>query len=188
MIINLLAPYFERYITINRVIPGQYYNYVARGFQNLPVVDISMHLPKCSADSWLYVAVRAGADLRYLEPKDKLYIGSQTADRMFRGDGLGGGNFHHAEMRKGNGDRNLIRFLQEGERVDLHRLSAARISDAIENSGELSRYRPLLTQPKQPKKHIGYWFEQLVLHHEIRDWKWNTASAARDAKNVFATL
>lgn len=56
-----------------------------------------MHGKKCSGGSWLYIAIDDNADLSTLNNEQKLYVGSQSQDRMFRGDGLKGKNFHHAE-------------------------------------------------------------------------------------------
>lgn len=184
-IVELLTPHFERYITINGVVPGKAYNYAARDYRNLPVVDVSMHRPKCGPDSWLYVAVRATGNLAALLPEDKLYVGSQTPDRMFRGDGMQGRNFHHAEMRNGNGDRNLISYLKSGGKVDIHRISARGIERSVTGIEKLQVFAPLL---RQPDEHIGYWFEQAILLHEVKDWAWNKQGAKKPAKQVIEGL
>ncbi|MGB4061116.1 MAG: hypothetical protein WBK26_12975 [Burkholderiaceae bacterium] len=159
------------------------YNYKARELFRLPVFEHVMHKPKCKTDSWLYVAVPADAALSALGPYDRLYVGSQTADRMFRGDGLGGNNFHHAQMRAGNGSDNPIQFLQSGRQITIHRISAKQIAHAVEGRTELAAYRPLL---RHPGKHVGYWFEQAILHSEPQAWRWNTASADKQLRGILA--
>ena len=184
-LIKHLAPYFDRYITLERVHPVATYNYKARGFFGLPVIEIAMHQPKCTADSWLYVAVPMGASLAKLRAEEKLYVGSQTLDRMFRGDGMGGSNFHHAQMRAGNGDDNPINFLRSDKKIDIYRISGATIAKAVAEVRALQPLQPLLAQPT---KHIGYWFEQLVLYSDDRAWRWNTASVDGPAQAVLRSL
>lgn len=183
--IALLAPYFERYITLERVHPQATYNYKARNMFGLPVIEATLHRPKCTPGSWLYVAAPQGARLESLESGERLYVGSQTGDRMFRGDGLGGKNFHHAQMRSGNGDDNPVNFLRSGKRIDIHRFSADQISRAVAAVSELSWLRPLLNQQT---KHVGYWIEQLTLHTQKGLWRWNTAPADGPAVAIFRTL
>jgi hypothetical protein len=182
-IVHLLAPFFERYITINGVVPGRTYNYAKRGFKNLPVMDLTMHRTKCKPGSWLYVALKAGVPLSGLGQGDKLYVGSQTADRMFRGDGLAGRNFHHAQMRSGNGDSNLETFVRNGGRADIYRASSASLNEAVDRDEHLKR---LAVFVRQPSKHIGYWFEQAILTFEQDQWAWNTRQAESKAKNFVA--
>lgn len=184
-LVSLLAPHFDRYLTLERVHPTKTYHYKARGFFDLPVIDITMHKTKCIPGSWLYIAVPANANVTSLEPSEKLYIGSQTADRMFRGDGMAGQNFHHAEMRAGNGTDDPLTYLRSGRKVSIFCISAAAIAKAIATTASLSRFQPLL---HQPKKHVGYWFEQSVLDSERLDWRWNTAGADRTAQAVLRTL
>lgn len=183
--VSLLRPYFERYITLERVHPVATYDYKARGFSGLPVIEITMHKPKCPPDSWLYIAIPATADLGALKPTEKLYVGSQTGDRMFRGDGMGGRNFHHAQMRAGNENDNPIDFLRYGKKVTIYRISAAAIATAVSEVPSLSHLEPLL---RQSRKHIGYWFEQFILHSELGNWRWNTAPADGTAQTVFRAL
>jgi hypothetical protein len=183
--ISLLAPYFDRYITLERVHPQATYNYKARNMFGLPVIDATLHRPKCTLDSWLYVAVPFGASLESLDPGECLYVGSQTQDRMFRGDGFGGKNFHHAQMRAGNGDDNPITFLRSGKKIDIHRISGEQIDLAVTAVSQLSGLRPLLTQPS---KHVGYWIEQLTLHTQKGHWRWNTAPADGPAVAVIRAL
>ena len=184
-LLALLSSYFEHYLTFDRVNPTETYNYAARRLYCLPVVDVTMRQPKCQRGSWLYVATPENATLASLGAGEKLYVGSQTTDRMFRGDGLGGRNFHHAEMRAGNGEDNLISFLRSCGRVKLHRISAASIVRGISATSALYRLRPLLTQSR---KHVGYWFEHFVLDAEKSEWRWNTAGADKAAVTVFRSL
>lgn len=180
-----LAPHIERYLTLERVHPHATYHYKARGFFDLPVIESTFHAPKCRPDSWLYVAAPSGSSLADLSPSDKLYVGSQTADRMFRGDGMGGKNFHHAQMRAGNGDDTLVNHLRAGHRVDIHRIAEAGLRQAVLATAALRRLAPLLEQPTQ---HVGYWFEQFVLHEDGRAWRWNTAPVEGRALAVFRAL
>jgi hypothetical protein len=99
-IISRLSSHFERYLTIERVHASATYDYRARGMYGLPVFVTTMHRPKCAGGSWTYIAVAHGANPAALIPGERLYVGSQTMDRMFRGDGMRGTNFHHAQMRR----------------------------------------------------------------------------------------
>lgn len=184
-VVSLLAPYFERYVTLERVHPSQTYDYKARGLFGLPVIEASLHKPKCSPDSWLYVAAPVDASLSSLAQGEKLYVGSQTSDRMFRGDAMGGRNFHHAQMRTGNGEDNPVNYLRAGGRVTVHRINAALIAAAFTEVPNFHRFRPLLSQPR---KHVGYWLEQYVLMHELDEWRWNTAGADSAARAVLRLL
>src|SRR5687768_18317782 len=116
-IVSLLAPYFERYITLERIHPTGTYNYKARDVSGAQVIETTMHSRKCRPGSWLYIAVPVTANLVSLAPREKLYVGSQTRDRMFRGDGMAARNFHHAQMRGGNGEDNLENFMRSGEKA-----------------------------------------------------------------------
>lgn len=184
-VLSLLAPHFEHYITLDRVHPSQTYDYKAREFFGLPVIDITMHQAKCRPDSWLYVAVAGGTRLATLEADAKLYVGSQTADRMFRGDGMGGLNFHHAQMRAGNGNDNSINYLRTGKKVDIYRISSANIGTAVREIPALRSLASLLTQPT---KHVGYWFEQFCLYADRHSWRWNTAGADAGAQAIIRSL
>jgi hypothetical protein len=184
-IISLLAPYFERYITLERIHPTDTYNYKARGVSGAPVIETILHSGKCRPGSWLYVAVPATANLVSLGPREKLYVGSQTVDRMFRGDGMAARNFHHAEMRRGNGQDNLENFLRSGEKALIYHISAALIGKAVEEVQYLSVFAPLL---HQPANHVGYWFEQFILYSEGKEWRWNTASTKKVAQTLFRAL
>jgi hypothetical protein len=181
-----LAPHFERYLTLQRVHPTATYNYKARGFFNWPVIDVTMHRPKCTPGSWLYVAVLKDADLSSLRSDEKLYIGSQTGDRMFRGDGMSGRNFHHAQMRAGNGDDTPVNYLRSGRRVDLHRLGEGSMRRALAEVPSLSKLAVAINS--STRNHLGYWLEHLILAKEPKHWRWNTAAADREAVRMMSAL
>jgi hypothetical protein len=177
-VVSLLAPRFERYLTLEGVHPTATYDYKARGFIGSSVIETTMHLPKCGAgESWLYVAVPTSANLATLSSTEKLYVGSEKGDRMFRGDGMRGLNFHHAEMRSGNGQDNPVSFLRSGRKVHIYRITAAAIAEMVEQTSSLRRYKPLLYQPPRKGKHVGCYFEQLILYTEAKEWRWNSAGA-----------
>lgn len=181
-LISQLAPHFERYITLNRVHPSKVYHYKARDMFDLPVFEITPHKPKCGVGSWLYTAVVGGSMLESLQAGEKLYVGSQTADRMFRGDGLGGTNFHHAQMRSGNGVDTPQTLMNSGKSIDIYRISGEAIKAALGAGVDAPDLRQFLSQ--QTKRHVGYWVEQYVLHTERGQWRWNTASADRTIENL----
>ena len=184
MVFEALAPYFERYLTLERVHPTRTYNYKARGFIGWPVIEVTMHKPKCSAGSWLYAAVPEGSNLPRVPATERLYVGSQTSDRMFRGDGMDGINFHHAQMRAGNGDDNPVNYLRAGGRVDLHRMSESAMNRALSDAPALARLATPIRA--MTKKHLGYWIEQVVLAEAPGLWRWNTAKADREALRLLA--
>jgi hypothetical protein len=130
--------------------------------------------------------VPAGSALASLAEIDRLYVGAQTQDRMFRGDGMGGNNFHHAEMRSGNGTDNPERFLESGQRIEILRISADSINRIVSSSQELECLTPFLQQPKHPKRHTGWWFEQYLLFTEPKRWRWNTDTADKMIGQVLA--
>lgn len=183
-LIRALSSHLEPYITLERVHPTATYDYKARDMFRMPVIETTTHQPKVSDGSWLYVAVRAGAKLDALDPRDKLYVGSQTVDRMFRGDGMKGRNFHHAQMRAGNGADTLCAYLRAGGRVTIHRISQDKLAQAVQ-APALQRLGALLSMHD---KHLGYWFEQYVLAAEGDQWRWNTAGADAAAHRLLATL
>lgn len=168
-----LAQHFEQYLTLVSLVPGRTYNYAARKFFNVPVIEHRRHAPKCApGEEWAYVVVPAGADLRRLSASQRLYVGAQTSDRMFRGDDVRDENFHHAEMRRGRDRDNLESFLAskgsvEVYRQSMHRLRAQTPQDAV--------VRRLLALPTSSRQHLGYWAEQLLL---VRSgpWRWNVAT------------
>lgn len=183
-----LSPVAERYLTLLRVHPTKRYSYEKRGLRDLPVIEIDQHAPKCKqGESWLYFAVPASADLRALRPDERLYVGAQTQDRMFRGDGLNGSNYHHAEMRAGNGTDTPVDFLSVGHQIAIYRVSADRIADQVRRTPVLEPLTALLVQPRTPRKHLGWWFEQYILFAERGLWRWNTAMADRSLSSLFAS-
>lgn len=184
-LLPILAPRFEHYLTLHRVVPCSTYSYAARGFHDLPVIECTRHGQKCkTGESWMYLAIPAGARLAALGSDERLYVGAQTQDRMFRGDGLDGENYHHAEMRAGNGGDTPVSFLQAGRKIEIHRIAEPSIAIAVSQTPELAALRPLLSQPRQGQKHCGYWFEQYVLLTEPGRWRWNIQPAG----SAIATL
>lgn len=177
-IIRHLATRFEPYLTLHRIHPSKTYSYAARKFFNLPIVDHTRHAPKCkNGESWVYVATPSDAELNNLALTQRLYIGAQTQDRMFRGDNLDGENFHHAEMRRGRGDDNLQSYLNGGGEVKVHRISAADITFLAKSSPGLVRLQKLMQQQLPPRAHTAWWLEQYVLHYELAEWRWNKDGA-----------
>lgn len=183
-----VASVAERYLTLLRVHPHRTYDYAKRGFFGLPVIEVEMHGPKCRiGESWVYFAVSNQANPTALGAGDRLYVGAQTQDRMFRGDGMGGDNFHHAEMRAGRGDDNPVTMLKSGGKIAIFRARADRVADVIKNRPELQRLQVLAQQPRTPAKHLGWWFEQYILYSEPGQWRWNTALASREISRLFAS-
>lgn len=184
-ILPFLAPHFEHYITLERVHPSTTYNYKSRGMFNLPVFESTVHRLKCSnGESWTYLAIPRGARIESLRPNERLYVGAQTQDHMFRGDGLKGENFHHAQMRSGNGSDTPEAFLKTGTKVEIHRVRASDFIKVVTNTAELAGLKPLLSQPVTSKTHIGYWCEQYILQNEPGQWRWNTKSADTDIGRI----
>ena len=187
-LISSAAPVAERYLTLLRAHPTRTYNYAKRGYFDLPIIEVEQHGPKCKqGESWIYIAVPNGADLLTLKAGERLYVGAQTQDRMFRGDGMDGSNYHHAEMRAGNGNDTPLNFLRAGNRIAIYRAQAERIAAIVQAQPALSRLQILLQQPRTPTKHLGWWFEQYVLFSEPNQWRWNTAPANKLLSRLFAT-
>jgi len=185
-LIPAVAAVAERYITLKGVHPNKTYNYAARRFYGLPVFQSELHSEKCKiGESWLYLAVPAEADLKTLSRQDRLYIGAQTQDRMFRGDGMGGQNFHHAEMRAGNVNDTPLEFLRSGRSVVIYRAHADSVAAIIQADPKFEPLRPIVQQPRTTKRHLGWWLEQFVLHAERDQWRWNTAPADRALVSLF---
>jgi hypothetical protein len=134
----------------------------------------------------MYIAVPAGSRLNGLAQEERLYVGAQTQDRMFRGDDLDGDNFHHAEMRAGNGSDNLISFLRSGQEVVVYRFSGTRMREAVNSIPELHLLSPLIRQPYTARKHPGWWFEQYVLYREPNRWLWNSNPAEKIIHEVMS--
>jgi hypothetical protein len=183
-----LGPIAERYLTLLRVHPTNRYKYSKRTDIDFPVIEIDRHGPKCKAgESWLYFAVPTTALIPLLTPNDRLYVGAQTQDRMFRGDGLRGNNYHHAEMRAGNGSDNPAAYLASGQEIAIYRVQSQQITAMVSEMSELEVLRELAKQPTTPKKHLGWWFEQYVLFSEPKLWRWNTASADKSIVKLLAS-
>lgn len=179
-LIPFVAKYAEHYLTLHRVHATHTYNYVAKDFYNNPVIEVSRHAKKCSAgETWMYVAVAGGSKLDNLSREEKLYVGAQTSDRMFRGDKPKVENFHHAQMRKGKGPNNLISFLRSGKEVEVYRFSGSRMRETINSIYEFQLLSMLIRQPLPPRAHLSWWFEQYVLHRELEHWQWNTKGAEK---------
>lgn len=186
-LIAYIAPVAERYLTLLRVHPTQRYQYAKRGYFDLPVIEVNQHGPKCKqGESWLYFATPSTATTASLKSSDRLYVGAQTQDRMFRGDGLDGQNYHHAEMRSGNGQDTPELLLNSGQQIAIYRIQAKRIESIVLEKPELEALRVLTIQPRTPKKHLGWWFEQYVLYSEPGQWRWNTATADKSLAKLFA--
>lgn len=189
MLPNLMAAVTsvaDRYLTLLRVHPHRTYNYAKRGFFGLPVIDVERHGPKCRiGEPWIYFAVPGEARLAALSLHDRLYVGAQTQDRMFRGDGMGGDNFHHAEMRAGKGNDSLVAMLKTGTKIAIYRALAERVAEVIKSSPDLDRLQALAQQPRTSTKHLGWWYEQYMLHSEAGQWRWNSAPASRDVSKLF---
>lgn len=177
----------QRYITILREHPSRTYDYSARGYRGYPVFEIEQHGPKCCrGESWLYIAVPEPTDLRALEAEDRLYVGSQTQDRMFRGDGMEGNNFHHAEMRAGRNGDTPRAFLASGRQIVIWRVPAEEIAARVASDKSLAHLRVLLSQSITAKKHLGWWFEQYLLHIHKDLWRWNSQGAESVVARLFA--
>lgn len=186
-LITHLSPIAELYLTLLRVHPSAPpYNYAKRGFFGLPVIEVNQHGPKCKqGESWLYFAIPSTASLTALKPDDRLYVGAQTQDRMFRGDKLDGNNYHHADMRSGNGSDNAVAFLNSGQQIAIYRLHAHHIKFLVDNTAELELLRILANQSRTSRKHLGWWYEQYVLHSEPKQWRWNTQGADKTLAKLF---
>ena len=66
-LIGMSAECAQKYITLKGIHPSQKYSYVARGFNDLPVIEHKLHASKCkSGESWLYFAVPKGQPLQAL--------------------------------------------------------------------------------------------------------------------------
>jgi hypothetical protein len=195
-IVNLLAKHFTPYISVTGLVENQTYPYreSEKGFPNerFPIVSLVLHLEKCKGKgkSWLYIAVDEDADLSTLDDKQQLYVGSQTEDRMFRGAGLKGKNFHHNEMRKGNGEQNLINYLQSEKKVKIYVIAGSKLSSLVEQLEDFKGLPPLINRPSFNSKenHPGFWFEQLILRESSTQWAWNTNGADKKAIKIMNEL
>lgn len=184
-IVNQLAKYFQPYITITGLAEGKTYTYMARSPNRWPVVSLIMHRPKCRPGSWLYIAIDGDTNPSSLQEGQRLYIGSQIQDRMFRGDGLKGNNFHHREMRSGNGEHNLISYLQSGKSVKLFVIPIELLVQIPNKEEGLRHYASLIAHPAG---HPGYWFEQVILREDKHRWAWNTIGVEEKSKRIMKEL
>lgn len=184
-ILGFTASAFEKYITIHGLHGSRTYNYAKRKIFDEPVVLSTRHQPKCAiGESWIYVAIPRDSKLDNLDSSERLYVGAQTQDRMFRGDGLVGDNFHHAEMRKGKNGKNLVQYLRTGKEIEIHRAQSKVLARLVVERAQLRQLNPILSFPISTKKHLGYWFEQAVLHYEYPLWQWNFAQADKVLSKV----
>lgn len=189
-IISILAASAVPYIEINGLTGGTYTYKARTQDQRHPIVDHRMLEKKASAGSMLYLAVDADAELKKLKSTEKLYVGSQSdTDRMFRGDGMKGLNFHHAQMREGGGANGLISYLAKGKKVKIFRISSSDLKRLTESNLAMARYKPMVNGQlslSRGRNFAGYWFEQLILRDEKPDWAWNTQGAHADAVAAMA--
>lgn len=191
-LIAKIAQVAKPYITISGF-TGETYTYAARtkNFAH-PVVDHVMHEAKVLAGQMIYFVVPSDADLQSLNPREKLYIGSQgNTDRMFRGDNMGGKNFHHLQMRDGNGKPSLISYLRASGRLTIYRAASSDLSRMISEDTLLKPMLPLADgriKLSRGRDHIGYWLEQLALRDELPEWQWNSAGAQAEAVAILKQL
>lgn len=186
--IATIASHLTPYITISGL-AGRSYTYKKRfGDQQFPVLTHTMHQRKGALGAMLYVAVAAEADLRQLRTGQKLYVGSQSAiDRMFRGDGMKGQNFHHAQMRDGNRGQGLEAYVARGGKVAIYALSSAKLAELAESVPALRNMRALTrgeVSLSRGRDHGGFWAEQIILRDELAQWAWNTQPASSEALAV----
>ena len=184
-IIKQLAPHFNPYISITNVSDNTYTYDARTKDKKLPVLNHILHQKKNCGDSMLYIAIPAGANVNKLNHGEKLYVGSQSAtDRMFRGDGMKGLNFHHAEMRNGNNGNSLITYLNSGRSVDILNLKSQHLIELTKILPSFSKIEKLasgIDKLLRGGNYAGFWFEQLILRDELKDWAWNTKGADANA-------
>ena len=179
-----LSRKFKKYITI-KGFTGEEYTYKKRSDKNYRVVDIELHKEKCKPGSWLYIAVEGNSDVIDLDDSQKLYVGSQTKDRMFRGDGLDGKNFHHQQMREGNGQNNLEEYLQLGGTVDIFIIGKDILEELAAKVTELQFVSAILADDSLKRTdQPGWWYEQIILSEEKESWSWNIKGAGSDVKKA----
>ncbi len=177
-LVGWVAPIAEHYLTLHRAHPTHTYDYAARGVYGFPVVEHERRAPKCKmGETWTYFAIPASASLARLTDPERLYVGAQTGDRMFRGDGAGGDNFHHGEMRAGKEGDNLVAYLRSSGPVKVMRVRGDRVEAMIRREAALAALMPLLEQPRTARQHLGWWFEQYVLFSQAGRWRWNSRPA-----------
>lgn len=180
-----MAPLMKPYVTLIGVDGAKTYNYAKRQMYGLPIIRHQMHLDKMREDSIIYMALPNEVDRRSITENDLLYVGSQSGpDRMFRGDGLSGLNFHHAEMRKGRGYKNLVTHLNERGSVTIFYAKGVLIAEQLSSHPFFQGYSDYLrviaeSQRDKRNKKMGHGFaiEQMVLIREGVCWQWNTKGA-----------
>lgn len=183
--LNSFAKYFDKYIELHEF-TGDTYTYKARSVKPFREIRSTFYQTKSQAKNIVYIALDSNADINNLQDKDKLYIGSQTVDRMHRGDGKGGKNFHHKEMRTGNGSENLENYLKQGNSVTVYILDKAKIESITQNDPDLIHLHEYVRNNSNPKKigYYGYWIEQLILHEEGQNWSWNKKGAEVNVRTL----
>jgi len=170
--VQALSRHLCRYLTIEGLDGQKTYTYKKRCSTTWNAVRVQKHRDKQKPGSILYMALDSDADLDSLQPGDLLYVGSQTQDRMFRGDGLGGTNFHHREMRLGKGDDNLTSHLRGGRGVTLFTVTGKSLKSLSPGASIFELACPTARGP-----HPGYSVEQLILLEGHQHWRWNAAGA-----------
>ena len=122
------------------------------------------------------------SDLNNLYDDQKLYVGSQKNDRMFRGPT---NNFHHKQMRKGNGLNNLEEYLKEGKTVDIYIISKDVLVSRAANDPKLKYISVILSDNSLKRTdHPGHWYEQTILFEEKSSWSWNTKGPNSEDKEA----
>lgn len=184
-LIATIASQLTPYITISGL-AGRTYTYRKRfGDRQFPVMAHTMHQRKGAPGAMLYVAVAAEADLSQLKQGQKLYVGSQgSVDRMFRGDGLNGENFHHAQMRDGNRGQGLETYVARGGKVVIYAVSSSKLAELAGKAPQLQNFKPFATGEaalSRGRNHAGFWAEQIILRDEHGQWAWNTQGASSDS-------
>ena len=178
---KILSSHFKIYIKI-KGLTGETYTYRSK---NHPVVDYEIHKEICKNGSWLYIAVEGNSDVMNLNDSQKLYVGcKKERARMFRP--LKGKNFHHKQMRKGNGQNNLEEYLQIGGTVDIYIISKDILEILAAEDTELQYMRAILVNsPKKHREHPAHWYEQIILYQEKSSWSWNTQGAGgKEIKHI----
>lgn len=188
--LSLVTPHLQPYLTINRL-AGYTYTYAARtGSKPWQGVECVWHRKKISGGSWLYVATDAPEGPAAGPATRLLYVGSQTLDRMFRGDfpsghPLKGKNFHHAQLRNEGGVDNLAEHLSRGNKVHIHAVPGEALTRLTAERGDWAWLAPLT---QQPTEHVGYWFEQAILMESKPSWAWNVRPVDPTAARVLRGL
>ena len=184
--LTCIAPHLQPYFTISGL-ADYTYTYKARtGSKPWQGVQCEWHRKKISGGSWLYVATDSEAGPARSPACRLLYVGSQTADRMFRGDfpsghPLKGRNFHHAQLRNEGSTDDLLGHLRRGGRVHIHVVSGEELTRMAVARPECRHLLPLTGQATE---HTGYWFEQAILAEGKSRWAWNARGVDPNAEAV----